>query len=123
MLQRTREFCIRFALGARNADVVRPVVRKGAALALTGILIGAVLAEIVADDPLIPVRCWSRQGLITSILISPAITARGRTPMLSRTTFLSSSGAGRGALGVVYRPVSCSTAPVLPVRRCYRSPS
>jgi ABC-type antimicrobial peptide transport system permease subunit len=42
--QRTREFGIRFALGASSADVLRLVTGLGLKLTATGVLIGALLA-------------------------------------------------------------------------------
>jgi putative ABC transport system permease protein len=45
--QRTREFAIRLALGARPADVLRQVVRDGARLAVFGLLIGICGAWLV----------------------------------------------------------------------------
>jgi len=42
--QRRQEIGVRVALGARSEDVVRLVLRQGASLAMTGILIGAVAA-------------------------------------------------------------------------------
>jgi putative ABC transport system permease protein len=42
--QRTREFGIRMALGARPGDVVRMVVRQGMAIAVLGIAVGLVAA-------------------------------------------------------------------------------
>ena len=42
--QRTREFGIRFALGARPADVLRLVTGLGLRLTAIGVLIGALLA-------------------------------------------------------------------------------
>jgi putative ABC transport system permease protein len=61
--QRTREIGIRMALGARSVDVLKLVVRRGAALAGAGIAIGAVgalattralaalLYQVKPDDP------------------------------------------------------------------------
>ncbi|CAN5891249.1 ABC transporter permease [soil metagenome] len=45
--QRTREFGIRLALGARAGDVIRLVVGRGALLAAAGAVVGLVLAAIV----------------------------------------------------------------------------
>jgi predicted permease len=45
--QRTREFGIRLALGARSPDVVRQVLREGMVLGLTGLAIGLVGAAAV----------------------------------------------------------------------------
>jgi len=42
--QRTREIGIRIALGAREPDVVRLVVREGARLSMLGMLLGSVVA-------------------------------------------------------------------------------
>jgi putative ABC transport system permease protein len=39
--QRTREFCIRLAFGARWADLVRLVVARGTVLAVLGLIIGS----------------------------------------------------------------------------------
>ncbi len=44
--QRTREFGIRIALGARAADVVRQVLREGVRLAIPGAMIGLLLAYV-----------------------------------------------------------------------------
>jgi ABC-type antimicrobial peptide transport system permease subunit len=42
--QRTREFGIRIALGARPAGILRSIVAQGALLALTGVVIGIAAA-------------------------------------------------------------------------------
>jgi predicted permease len=47
--QQNREMGIRMALGAREGDVVRMIVRQGSRLALTGIIIGLVLAAGVSS--------------------------------------------------------------------------
>jgi putative ABC transport system permease protein len=46
--QRSREFGIRIALGARSADVVRQVLREGMWLAMVGAAIGVIAAAIAA---------------------------------------------------------------------------
>ena len=46
--QRTREFGIRVALGARPADVIRQVMREGVWLAVPGAAAGLVLAFVAA---------------------------------------------------------------------------
>jgi putative ABC transport system permease protein len=44
--QRTREFGVRIALGARSSDVVRQVMREGLWLAAPGAALGLVAAAI-----------------------------------------------------------------------------
>jgi putative ABC transport system permease protein len=60
VVQRTHEFGIRTALGAAAGDVMRMVVMQGLRLALTGVVIGAALALVLA------------QFLGTMLLVSPA---------------------------------------------------
>ncbi len=45
---RTREICVRIALGAQTRDVVRMVVRQGVVLAVVGVAIGLVGALAVS---------------------------------------------------------------------------
>ena len=77
--QRTREFGVRIALGARSSDVVRQVLREGVCLAAPGAALGLVAAAIAgrllarallgvsAVDPISftrrrPSSCWSRSS-------------------------------------------------------------
>jgi putative ABC transport system permease protein len=60
VVQRTHEFGIRTALGAAAGDVMRMVVMQGLRLALTGVVIGAALALVLA------------RFLGTMLLVSPA---------------------------------------------------
>jgi predicted permease len=60
VVQRTHEFGIRTALGAAAGDVMRMVVLQGLRLALTGVVIGAALALVLA------------RFLGTMLLVSPA---------------------------------------------------
>lgn len=46
--QRTREFGVRIALGARSSDVVRQVLREGVWLVMPGAALGLILAAIAA---------------------------------------------------------------------------
>ena len=46
--QRTREFGIRMALGARPAEIVRSIVTQGAVLALIGVVLGSLAAAFGA---------------------------------------------------------------------------
>ena len=45
-VRRTREIGVRVALGARGSDVVRLLVREGAAFALGGVAIGLIVASV-----------------------------------------------------------------------------
>jgi predicted permease len=60
VVQRTHEFGIRTALGAAAGDVMKMVVLQGLRLALTGVVIGAALALVLA------------RLLGTLLLVSPA---------------------------------------------------
>jgi predicted permease len=60
VVQRTHEFGIRTALGAAASDVMKMVVMQGLRLAFTGVVIGAVLALVLA------------RLLDTLLLVSPA---------------------------------------------------
>ena len=46
--ERTREFALRMALGARPGDILRGVVRRGMATTAIGVLLGAVVAALLA---------------------------------------------------------------------------
>jgi putative ABC transport system permease protein len=78
--QRTREFGIRLALGASGADVLWLVLRNGAILTLTGIVVGAVsslivsrsLATLLVDVPRADPVTY---GLVTTLLTAIALTA------------------------------------------------
>jgi len=46
--QRTREFGIRMALGARSGEILRSIIARGAALALFGVALGSIAAALGA---------------------------------------------------------------------------
>lgn len=78
--QRTREFGIRLALGARAGDVARMVVRGGLLLSLGGALAGTALAVVVTRlisgmlfglSALDPVT----YGMVAAALVAVAVTA------------------------------------------------
>ena len=78
--QRTREFGIRLALGARSGEVLGMVVRRGLALAGIGLAVGVIMAAFVARllatalhgiDPLDPVTF----GAVAAVLLVVAMVA------------------------------------------------
>lgn len=94
--QRTREFGIRIALGARERDVSRLVFRRGVVLALGGGLAGVVLAVAVTRlltallfglSPLDPVTFGAVAGTLAAVAILaswiPARRAFRVDPMVS----------------------------------------
>jgi ABC-type antimicrobial peptide transport system permease subunit len=46
--QRTREFALRMALGARPADLMRGVLRQGVVITMTGVALGLAIAAFLA---------------------------------------------------------------------------
>jgi putative ABC transport system permease protein len=92
--ERTQEIGVRMALGANPADMVKMVLRRAALLAGSGIVVGAVLALIMAhlsasllfgvhpDDPVVFVSIIGSVALIT-LLVSwgPARRAASIDPV------------------------------------------
>jgi predicted permease len=72
--QRTREVGIRMALGARRGDVLRMVTRDGMSLAVLGIIIGLILAFLLARVVSSVLIGISSYDLIT-FLIVPVLLA------------------------------------------------
>ena len=65
--ERTHEFGVRLALGARPSDLARIVFRESATVVMAGATIGAVLAA--------PVSWLVSQGLTTGRLVDPVLVA------------------------------------------------
>jgi predicted permease len=94
--QRTREFGIRMALGARRADIIGDVLVRGGRFALLGIAVGIALAAALAHmlrallvgvSPFDPVTHASVAGLLVCICLLasfvPAWRATIRDPLTS----------------------------------------
>ena len=84
--QRTHEFGVRMALGARTADVLRQVVGEGLRVVVTGVLIGIMLALIagkVIGSLLYGVQPSDPFALasVASVLVSVAVVAALRPAM------------------------------------------
>jgi len=76
--QRTHEIGVRVALGAREADVVRLVMRQGLALAAAGLLVGMVAStslahflsrQLYAVSPLDPAPLAASAGLLGAVAL------------------------------------------------------
>lgn len=99
MQQRTREFGIRMALGARRVDVLRSVLQQGGLLMAVGItagcgvsllvtrLISQLLFETVAGDPVVYVVSACVLGLIGVLAcVVPAVRASRLDPKIALGT-------------------------------------
>jgi predicted permease len=97
--QRTREFGIRLALGARSGEVLGMVVRSGLALAGIGLAVGVVMAAFVARllatalhgiDPLDPVTFGTVAAVVFVVaMVASYVPARRATrvdPILALRT-------------------------------------
>jgi predicted permease len=94
--QRTREFGVRIALGARNTDVLRLVFVEGIRLAVTGLALGIVLSlllnhymasvlyDVKSDDPLALFGVAAVIAVVVSIAcLLPARRATKVDPMVA----------------------------------------
>jgi ABC-type antimicrobial peptide transport system permease subunit len=87
--QRTREFGVRIALGARASDVVRQVLGEGVRLAVPGALLGLALAAVagrllartlVGVSPIDPASFGSAAAIEVAVaLLACALPARRAT--------------------------------------------
>jgi putative ABC transport system permease protein len=94
--QRTREFGVRLALGANPLDIIGMVLRRGMAIAMTGIAVGLIgaavgtrvmaglLFGVTATDP--PAFAAAAAGLVVASLLAmciPAVRAARIAPVIS----------------------------------------
>lgn len=97
--ERTREVGLRMALGARPSDVLKMVVRQGAALVLPGLVVGAVIAAYAtrwAESLLVNVRpadplIYSAAALFLAVVslaacLLPALRAARTDPLTALRT-------------------------------------
>jgi ABC-type antimicrobial peptide transport system permease subunit len=79
--QREHEFGIRLALGAKPSDVVGLVLRRGMALTVAGIAVGAVLAIAVT---------WMAAGLLVGVSPGDPVAIAGSALFLGAIALLAS---------------------------------
>jgi putative ABC transport system permease protein len=76
---RRREFAIRTALGARGIDLMRSVLRRGASLAVVGVLLGILVASLLSEFlakllfDVAPSDAWSFACAALLFLILPTL--------------------------------------------------
>ena len=93
--QRAQEFGVRLALGARPSDVVRIVLRQGAAMAAVGLAAGLASASLVLRfvatllfgvTPLDPITFAGATAIVAALTIvacvAPAVRATRTDPAL-----------------------------------------
>jgi putative ABC transport system permease protein len=94
--QRTREFGIRMALGARATDVLGMVLRSGLRMTLTGVVIGLAASALLtrffasllfAVKPLDPLTFTVAAGLLSAVALAaclaPALRAARVDPAIA----------------------------------------
>jgi putative ABC transport system permease protein len=79
--QRTREFAVRMALGARPGDIMRGVVRHGLAMAGAGLMIGAAGAVLLAR---------LLRGFLIGVSVSDPLTIAGWCVVLAAVALVAS---------------------------------
>ena len=75
VLQRTREFGVRIALGASRLDIVRAVLRDSVGPAIAGLVIGSAGARASASVVESTIFGWQSSGVLTIALVAGAILA------------------------------------------------
>ena len=75
VLQRTREFGVRIALGATRFDIVRTVMRDSVGPAIAGLVIGSIGARVFASVVESTIFGWHASGVLTIALVAAAILA------------------------------------------------